>query len=175
MYNNGIMDNDSPEEFADAIRDLMDHFNLPYVKISIYNEQEDGPISISLKYVSLKIEALINALLSDIMLAHMNEAGYLLNQLENQVDSLLAFSAYLRLQNEKSRLDFTLSDKMEEAKSEKRNAAQATPIPKIFSDILKNINTPKKDEKVDKPAPKKAAKAKKTDKPSAKKAENEDK
>jgi len=205
-----IMDDDNVEHFAGQLREMLEKFGLPYLKISIrdidtsYTDSEitdseitdseitDSEITDSktpLRVLSSKIERLVNALLWDTMGTRAPEAGFLLTQLEDQVDSLISLSDYLRVLRDKivtGKKGDQQPPPMPDSKSVGKKVPKPEPIPKIFSDTLKDILTdldeqsaakkkPSKTRKTDKPAPKKAAKAKKTNKPSAKKEENEDK
>ena len=91
---------DFSEQFADDIRKMMEHFKLPYIEITLHNEHdEDSPTS-PLNEISNKMEALVNALLGDVMFAGMEEGSFLLNHFENQIEDLLSLSSYLRLKHE---------------------------------------------------------------------------
>ena len=83
-----IMDDNYAEHFAGQIREMMENFDLPYLKITV--EDISVPYADSktpLTVLSAKIEALVNALLWDAMSANMSEAGFILSQLEDHVDS----------------------------------------------------------------------------------------
>ena len=162
------------EDFADNIRNLMETNNLPHIKIVIENIKTSYTESKTpLTVLSAKIEAVVNVLLWDVYTTDMMEAGFLLHQLEDQIESLMALGSYLRLRH-----DGGASTRRRPQPQSKSKEEPQEPIPKIFSDILKDLatkSTPKKAAKADKPAPKKAAKAKKATKPRAKKAEKKDK
>ena len=133
----------NPEEFANDIKNMMKEYGLPYIDIKIYNEsandnsKDSSKLKSPLKNVSLKIEALVNALLGDMMFAGMEEAGFLINQLENQIGDLLTLSAYLRLKHDKNKITNVIKDKIENVMKQRK--AESIPIPKAFSEALKEI------------------------------------
>ena len=129
---------DYPEEFAKDVRNMMQHFNLPYIEVNTHNEN-DEVVNSPLKTVSYKIEALINALLGDIMFAGMEEGSFLLNHLENQIEDLLQFSSYLRLRHEKGKLDVRLKKEVLKNISNKRKSEEENPVPKVFTEALADI------------------------------------
>ena len=131
------------EEFADDIRNMMKHFGLPYIEIKIYNESPEDELRSPVKHISLKMEALVNALLGDMMFAGMDEAGYILNHFVNQIDDLMTFSSYLRMKHEKLRLNNVLKAKLTEVMEQYKHS-KVSPIPKVFEDALKDIQVKNK-------------------------------
>tara|TARA_R110000824_G_scaffold364581_1_gene552959 strand:+ start:100 stop:525 length:426 start_codon:yes stop_codon:yes gene_type:complete len=131
------MNKHNAEEFARDIKEMMKEYGLPYVEITIYNENLKDESRSPLKHVSLKMESLINALLGDMMFAGMEEAGFIINQLENQVGDLLTLSAYLRLKHERNKLNNVLKGKIENVMKQKN--AVSVPIPEVFREVLKEI------------------------------------
>ena len=131
------MNKHNAEEFAREIKEVMKEYGLPYVEITIYNESPEDKSRSPLKHVSLKMEALVNALLGDMMFAGMEEAGFIINQLENQVGDLLTLSAYLRLKHERMKLNKVLKSKIENVNKQKK--AVSVPIPEVFREVLKEI------------------------------------
>ena len=71
------------------------------------------------------------------MFAGMEEAGFIINQLENQVGDLLTLSAYLRLKHERMKLNKVLKSKIENVMKQKK--AVSVPIPEVFREVLKEI------------------------------------
>ena len=131
------MNNHNAEEFAREIKEVMKEYGLPYVEITIYNESPEDKSRSPLKHVSLKMEALVNALLGDMMFAGMEEAGFIINQLENQVGDLLTLSAYLRLKHERMKLNKVLKSKIENVMKQKK--AVSVPKQEVFREVLKEI------------------------------------
>ena len=127
---------DQADQFAEDIREMMKHFNLPYLEITIHNEGDDDVRS-PLKQISAKTEALINALLGDVMFAGMEEGSFLLNHFENQVEDLLSFSSYLRLKHEKQKLQGVVKDQLKQYMNNKKS--EEIPIPKVFAKALEEI------------------------------------
>ena len=145
-----IMDDNYAENFAGQIREMMENFDLPYLKITV--EDISVPYADSktpLTVLSAKIEALVNALLWDAMSANMSEAGFILSQLEDHVDSLISLSAYLRLEHdirehgEEESKENPLAPIMPYRKAKKKKPPKPEPIPQIFSDTLKEIQDKK--------------------------------
>ena len=144
-----IMDDKYAEQFAGKIREMMENFDLPYLKITV--EDISVPYTDSktpLTVLSAKMEALVNALLWDAMSANMSEAGFLLSQLEDHVDSLISLSAYLRLEHDtresgETKKENPLSPVMPYRKAKKKKPPEPEPIPQIFSDTLKEIQDKK--------------------------------
>ena len=140
------MDDNYAEHFAGQIRDMMEKFDLPYLKITV--EDISVPYADSktpLTVLSAKMEALVNALLWDAMSANMSEAGFILSQLEEHVDSLISLSAYLRLEHDirENGGENPLSPTMPYRKAKKKKPPKPEPIPQIFSDTLKEIQDKK--------------------------------
>ena len=127
---------DQADQFAEDVREMMKHFNLPYLEITIHNEGDDDVRS-PLKQISAKTEALINALLGDVMFAGMEEGSFLLNHFENQIEDLLSFSSYLRLKHEKQKLQGVVKDQLKQYMNNKKS--EEIPIPKVFAKALEEI------------------------------------
>ena len=139
------------EDFAENIRNLMDAHGLPHINISVekiktpYTETKT-PLTV----LSAKIEAVVNILLWDYS-AGMLEAGFLLHQLENQVEDIMNLGSYLRLRydggtSKKGRANKTgttsgegVGNKPRGDESEGGEDATQGPLPQIFSDILKEL------------------------------------
>jgi len=150
------MDDNNAEHFAGQLREQMERFGLPYLKISV--EARSTPFTDSealLSVLSSKTEALVNALLWDTLSQKMTSPGFLLTQLEDHVDSLISLSDYLRIQHHKAKsgIDALIdeADSListlhpdEELVPQKKKALKPTPIPKIFSDTLKEVMDKKK-------------------------------
>tara|TARA_R110000824_G_scaffold399985_1_gene606522 strand:+ start:948 stop:1382 length:435 start_codon:yes stop_codon:yes gene_type:complete len=138
------MNDDNVEHFASQLREMMEKFDLPYLKISIqdidtsYTDSEITDSKTPLTVLSSKIEALVNALLWDTMATRMPEAGFLLSQLEDQVDSLMSLSGYLRLIHDK-KINGGKGGKQPKRKPVGKKVPKPEPLPKIFSDTLKEI------------------------------------
>lgn len=128
---------DSSEEFADDVRKMMIHFNLPYIEITVHNESEADKPTSPLTHISHKIEALVNALLGDVMFAGMEEGSFMLNHFENQIEDLMTFSSYLRMKHEKDKLEKVTRDKLKELLEERKR--NEVPLPSVFSEALDEI------------------------------------
>jgi|ETNvirnome_6_100_1030635.scaffolds.fasta_scaffold18097_2 hypothetical protein len=117
-----------PEEYILELRQLMRESDLPYVEIEIKNENLKSPLT----KITTKIEAVINSVIADILLAKMEEGIYLLNALELNVDNLFVLASYLRLKHEENKISKFLNKVMQNKENKQ------TPIPKIFEDAFDN-------------------------------------
>ena len=117
-----------PEEYILELRQLMRESDLPYVEIEIKNENLKSPLT----KITTKIEAVINSVIADILLAKMEEGIYLLNALELNVDNLFVLASYLRLKHEENKISKFLNKEMQNKENKQ------TPIPKIFEDAFDN-------------------------------------
>ena len=115
----------------------MIHFNLPYIEITVHNESEADKPTSPLTHISHKIEALVNALLGDVMFAGMEEGSFMLNHFENQIEDLMTFSSYLRMKHEKDKLEKVTRDKLKELLEERKH--NEVPLPSVFSEALDEI------------------------------------
>jgi len=135
------------EDFAENIRNMMETHDLPHINISVENlKTPDIESKTPLTVLSAKIEAVVNILVWDYS-AGMLEAGFLLKQLEDQVESLMDLGSYLRLRydggtSKKGRANKPgtegVGNKPEVDESEGDKDVQE-PLPQIFSDILKEL------------------------------------
>ena len=154
------------EDFAENIRNMMETHDLPHINISVENlKTPDIESKTPLTVLSAKIEAVVNILVWDYS-AGMLEAGFLLKQLEDQVESLMDLGSYLRLRYDGGTSKKGIANKTgttqgvgnkpevdESEGGEDTTQGAQGPLPQIFSDILKEL--------VEEPFSKKPAAAKK--------------